>query len=182
MGGDIKLKYIAHLISYLLNAGVAELHDGSAILADEVIVLFVFVCFFKQRDIFSEMMLYHQVAVEQKFNGIVNGGSAHAVFFAKHFFVERFNVKMPCAGIDLIENGIALSRFPMLVFFKIIGEDLPYVFFYSRHEAKIGNVCAYHPCVLSWQEGSNDPANFHRFPVLAEEVRLPMAGGEYRSC
>ena len=84
MRRDIEIEDVAHLIPYLLDARIAEFQNVSAILADEVIVLFVFKRLIKERNIFSKMMFHNQVAVQQQFYGVVDSGAAYPVFLALH--------------------------------------------------------------------------------------------------
>ena len=82
-------------------------------------------------------MLDHQVAVEQQLDGVVQGGSADAVFVVFHSVIERFDVEMPVVGVDLLKDGKPLRGLAEIMRVKVFGEYLldgqRYVFVWIFH-------------------------------------------------
>ena len=72
-----------------------------------------------------ELVLDHQVGVEQQLNGIVQGGAADTVFVVLHLVVQLFDVEMAIRGVDLMKDGESLRGFPKIVLVKVFGEYLP---------------------------------------------------------
>ncbi len=73
-------------------------------------------------------MLAHQLTIQQQLNGVIERGPAYPVVFIFHQYVKRLYVKVLIMVIDLLENGIALGRFPLLVLLQIFSESLLYNF------------------------------------------------------
>ena len=101
MAAYIKFEQIAHGARNLLNARITKLKYLFAFVTNQVVVLFVFVGFFKLRQVLSELVFGNKATVEQKFNGVIEGGAAHTVFFILHVNVKRFNIEMTTMRIDL---------------------------------------------------------------------------------
>lgn len=53
------------------NSRITEFNNFTRIHVYQVVMLHTTVCFFKLRNIFSELVLYNKTAVEQQFNGII---------------------------------------------------------------------------------------------------------------
>lgn len=126
--GEIELG--AHRILNLLDTRIAELEEPPALGADQVVVLPALVGLLKVRHILPELVLHHQPAIQQELYGIVERGSAHPVVLVLHEDVERLDVEMPIAGVDLIEYRESFGRFPMPTHREVAGELLAHVFAY----------------------------------------------------
>jgi hypothetical protein len=113
----------------LFNARITEFHNLSCIKVNQVIMLHTAISLFELCYVLAELMLYHKVAVKQKFNGIIQRGTAHPVVLVLHKNVQGFDIKVSVPGVDLIKDGIPFRRFPVTLFLKIIGKDLFYGFF-----------------------------------------------------
>jgi hypothetical protein len=59
-----------------------------------MIMLAALISTFKLRNILSELMLDHKVAVEEQFDCIIERCPANPVVLVFHENIERFNVKM----------------------------------------------------------------------------------------
>lgn len=77
-----------------LDPGIAEFYYPSRFNVNKMIVLTALISTFKLSNIFSELVLYDQVAIEKKVNSIVECCPAHPVVLVLHEDIERFNVKM----------------------------------------------------------------------------------------
>lgn len=110
---NFKTHSVACAFYYLLYARVAEFDHFAAFRTYEVIVLNVFMGFFKVSGVFSKLMPGDELAVNKQINGVVYGRFADAEFTAFHFFVEQFNVKMIIERIYLFQDSEALRRFPV---------------------------------------------------------------------
>ena len=128
MIGDVELKDFAGHFLDLLNARIAKFKNAFTIRADQMIVLLVFKCFFELRQIFTKLMLGNEVAIQKQFDGIVQRGPAHPVFFVFHVYIQALDIKVPAAAVNFIENGKALGSFPVFFLFQIIGKKAFYLF------------------------------------------------------
>ncbi len=113
----------------LLNAGITKLSDLPGFDINEMVVLHAMVGLFKLGDVLAELVLYHQVAIEQQLNGIVKGGPAYPVVLVLHENIQRFNIEMPLAAVYLIQNGIPFRSLAMPFLFQVFGEQPFYRFF-----------------------------------------------------
>lgn len=113
----------------VLDAGITEFEHFSGVGADHVIVLFFGIRFFKLRLVFTELVFFNQITGKQEFDGVVQGGATHTVLLVFHFYIERFNVKMPIVFVDFIEYGKSLRSFPVTMLLKVAQEYLSYCFF-----------------------------------------------------
>ena len=93
-----------------------------------MVVLFQHGGLFKLGVVCSELVLGYQVAIKQKFNGVIKGGPAYPVFMILHSDIKGLDIKMTFRCKNFPENGISLRCFAMAVSFKIIGENFPYIF------------------------------------------------------
>lgn len=126
--GKIELR--GHRILNLLDTRIAELEKPPALGADQVVVLPALVGLLEVRHILPELVLHHQSAIQQELYGIVERGPAHPVILVLHEDVERLDVEMPIAGVDLIEYRESFGRFPMPTHREVAGELLAHVFAY----------------------------------------------------
>jgi hypothetical protein len=125
---NLKIEQFAYHGFDLLDARVAELHDFTAIGADDVVVLFIPVGFFVLGEIFPELVFFYQIAGYQQLQRIIHGGPADAVIAVFHVDVQRFRVKMVAAFINFFQDCKALRRFAQTVAFQVTGKDIQYLF------------------------------------------------------
>lgn len=111
----LELEKATHHVLDFLNARITELVDLPAVEADEVVVLPVTVRFLVERHVIPELVLDHQVAVEQKIKGIVDCCTANVVIFVLHLQVKLLHIKVVVAGINFLQNSEALGSFPLLL-------------------------------------------------------------------
>ena len=95
--------YLAHGITNLLDAWVAELLYLTTGPADQMVVLSKGMCFFK-------------------LGLCVTGCAAHAVILQFHPGVEPLDVEMPFMGIDFIQYCEAFGCFSVPVQFEVLAE------------------------------------------------------------
>ena len=96
----------------VLKPGVAILQHLSCVEVNEMVVLPELVGTFILCAVVPELVLDHQIAVEQQLDGVVQGGAADTVFVVLHLVVERLNVEMAIGGIDLLKDGKAFRSLP----------------------------------------------------------------------
>lgn len=113
----------------LFDPGITKLDDISGVHIDEVVMLHAVVCLFELGDVLAELVLDHQVTVQQEFNGVVQGGPADAVILVLHEDVEGLDIEVPVPGIDLIQDGIPFRGFTVTFSFQILREYLFYSIF-----------------------------------------------------
>jgi hypothetical protein len=123
---NIKMQDFLHCILYVLNSWIAKFNHFVAFRTDEVIMLLISIRFFVLRQIFAELMFAHQIARYEQIQGIVHGSPADPVVFILHIDVERFHIKMPVPGINLLQYGVPLRGLPQLLIFKVCRENLLY--------------------------------------------------------
>ena len=68
---DVKIQEIFRHLLDLHDSRVAKLKNLFTIQAYQVVVLFKFIRAFELRQIFSELMLYHQITIQQQLYRIV---------------------------------------------------------------------------------------------------------------
>jgi len=119
----------------LLDAGVTEFQYMPGIEIDQVIMLHAPVSFFKLGNVLAELVFDHQVAIEQQFNGIVQGSPADAVIFILHENIKRFNIEVSVPRVYFIQNGVAFRSFPVAFLFQVFRKYLLYRFlcFHTTH-------------------------------------------------
>lgn len=110
----------------LLDPGIAEFNHIARFHIDQVIMLHAVVGLFKLRNIFSELVFDHQVAIQQQFDGVVQGGPTDPVIFILHEYIEGFNVKVTVPGIDLIKNSEPFGGLTVAPLFQILCKDVFY--------------------------------------------------------
>lgn len=129
MARDAEIEQFAGHFLNLLDPRIAEFHHLFTVGADKVVVLPVLVRFLELCLIFSKLMANNQVTGKQQLDGIVQCGATYPILLVFHVHVERFDIEMPCVGVNFIEYGEAFGCFTMPVLFQIIGENLLYRFF-----------------------------------------------------
>jgi hypothetical protein len=68
----------------LLDPRITEFDHIARIHIDQVIMLHAVIGFLKLCDVLSELVFYHQVTIEQQFNGVIEGGPADPVVLILH--------------------------------------------------------------------------------------------------
>ena len=97
--------------------GVTKFQYFACIGHDYVIVLFIFMGFFKLCKVLPKLMFSHKITSQEKVNCIIQSGSAYPVIFVLHFYVERLYIKMPFVLVYFIEYSESLRRLSMAVLF-----------------------------------------------------------------
>jgi hypothetical protein len=100
---------------------------------DQVVVLGGCQRFLKLSNILPKLVLDNQFAVKQNLNGIIQRCPAHPIILVLHGDIERLNVKMTIARIDLIQDSISLRGFPMTVSLEVLGKNILDRFFVFLH-------------------------------------------------
>ncbi len=126
MSFDFKFKDVAHTLFDLMKPGVAKFENFSTVEADEVVVLGVAVCFFKDGSTLAELVFDDQAAFGEQFEGVVHGGSADVVVVLFHEVVEAVGIEMFLGEIDFFEYGHAFGCAAEFVFEQVIFENLFY--------------------------------------------------------
>lgn len=81
------------------------------------------------RHVSPELVLYHQPAIEQQVNGVVQGGAAHPKVHLHHRLVERVDIEMALRGVYVVEYGESFGCLPMLMQREVLCELLVYPIF-----------------------------------------------------
>ena len=124
---NFEIQQLAHHCFNVLNARVAKLNDFTTIHAYNMIVLFRAVAFFVEREVFTKLMLSHEVATDQEFEGVINRRAAHAVALVFHMNIQSFGIKMVVAFVYFFEDGVAFGRFSKATFFEMRRENMRYL-------------------------------------------------------
>lgn len=111
-------------IDYFTYSRIAEFDYLSGLHINQVIVLAALECSLELSDVLPELMLCHKITVEQKLYRVIERSTAYPVVFILHEDVERFDIKMAGAGVDLIKNSKSFRRLPVPFSFKIFGKYL----------------------------------------------------------
>jgi hypothetical protein len=111
----------------LLNSRVAKLHHLSAVGADDMVVLFVAVRLLKLGQVLPELMFFHQIAVYQQFECVVNGSTAHPVIPVFHVYVERFGVEVIVPLVNFFQDSESFGRFSQAGLFQLSGKNIEYL-------------------------------------------------------
>jgi hypothetical protein len=125
---DIEAQEVFHRILDLLQAGVTKLQHLAALRADQVVVLTVLEGLLKLGHILPELVLDHQVAVQQQFDRVVQGGPAHPVFVVFHFDVEGLHIEMAIGQVNFPQDGKPFWRFAVTIAFQIRRKNAFYGF------------------------------------------------------
>ena len=103
----------------ILNARVTKFSHRAALRTYYMIMLFEAKRFFVLREIFAKLMLFHQIAMHQKFQRVVNRGATHSITLIFHVDVQGFCVEMIIAPVDFFEDGVAFGRFSTTGLFEV---------------------------------------------------------------
>ena len=110
-----------------VNAGVAELHHFMAFGANNVVVLAVPVAFLVLGKVAAELVLANEALLDQKVQGVVDGGTAHLQPTLLHAGVKLFDIEVTGTSIYFFENGIPLAGFAQAFVFEMGGEELAHL-------------------------------------------------------
>ena len=94
MVGGFEIIQFAGRFYDIVDPGITELNHLSRLNIDQVVMLHAMVGFFELRDVLAELVLDHQIAVQQQFNGIVQGGPADTVVLVLHEDIQRLYIEM----------------------------------------------------------------------------------------
>ena len=103
---------------------VAILHHLAGVEVHKMVMLAEFVRAFVLGAVVSELVFDHQIAVQEQFDGVVQGGTAYTVLPVFHLVVELLDVEMPVSVIDLLQDGETLRSFAEIVVVEVFGEYL----------------------------------------------------------
>ena len=103
---------------------VAVLHHLASVEVHKMVILAEFVRAFVLGAVVSELVFDHQIAVQEQFDGVVQGGTAYTVLPIFHLVVEFLDVEMPVSVIDLLQDGETLRSFAEIVVVEVFGEYL----------------------------------------------------------
>lgn len=127
-----------------LDARIAKFDDFARIGHDDMVVVFIEIRFLVMRLVVPKLVLAHERAIEQQFNGVVQSGAAHAVVLVFHFEVEVFYVKMFFTVVNFLKNRVAFRRFAMAFVFQVHRKNALYdllvfavIYRYKCHAAKV---------------------------------------------
>ena len=129
----------------LLYPGIAKLEYFPGIDTDKMIVLPGAEAFFKLCAVVPELVLYHQVAIQQQLDGVVQRSPAYPVFVVLHPDVQALNIKMPRGRIDLFQDSIALRCLAVAVLLQVFCKNLLYSI------KCIALVLILHQCLNLWR-------------------------------
>ena len=124
---DAEIQEITDHIFYLLHAGIAKLHHFAAIGADDVVVLFVAIRLFKLGEVFPELVLFHQITIDEQLQRIVHRSPADAVAAVFHVDVQSLGIEVVVAFVYFFQNGEALRGFAQTGFFQLRGKNSEYL-------------------------------------------------------
>jgi len=96
--------------------------------ANNVIVIFVAVGTFVFRNISAELMFYHQAAIKQQFNSVVERGAADAKIHINHGLVQGIHIEMAFRTVNMVEYGKSFRCFTMLMIREILHKLVFYLF------------------------------------------------------
>jgi len=136
MTGNGKVKCIFDQFLDLLYTGIAEFKNLFCLSANHVIVLTISVGLFIKRKVFSKLMFFDQVTIQQEIKGVVNGRAAHPVIFVLHIYVKRLDVKMSLICIDFFQYGKSFGSLAKLLFLQVFCKYVPYFLkFFGCHDS-----------------------------------------------
>ena len=121
------LRFLHHFLNGI-DSWIAEFHHLVAVGTDQMVVLPVGKRLLILTYILSKLMPRYQKTVFQEFQRIVKRSPAYLIFTVLHGLMQRFHIKVPGAGINLLQNGETLGRFPKLPCFQVRPENLAYFF------------------------------------------------------
>lgn len=126
MRRNLKIEDLSHHVFDLLHAWVAEFEHLAAVVTDQVIVLFVAVAFLVLGEVFTELVLLHEVAAKEQFQRVVDRCAGNAVVVGLHVDVKRLGIEVVAAAVDLLQDGVALGRTAGLALFQVGAENVLY--------------------------------------------------------
>lgn len=74
-------------------------------------MLFITVAFFVLCQVFTKLVLLYQVARNEEFQCVVNGGAAYVILFLKQVFVKNFRFKVVIAEVNFLQYYKAFRGF-----------------------------------------------------------------------
>jgi len=123
---DLNIKNLLNGFFNRLDARVTKLNHLARVGHDDVVVILVKIRFLVMRLVLPKLVFADQCAIKQQFNGIVQGGAAHAIVLVFHFEVEMLNVKMVLAIVNFLKDGVAFGRFPVAFVLQIHRKNVLY--------------------------------------------------------
>lgn len=127
MVGYFNIKNLFYGFFYVVNPRVAKLNHF-AIGENNVVVVAVKIRFFIVCLVLAKLVFAHQAAFQKQFNSIVKRGTAYAVVFVLHIYVQRLNIKMVVVVVNFLKNCVAFWRFAMPLLLKEARKNVLYNF------------------------------------------------------
>jgi len=125
---NIKIMDFLHHGLNLLDTGITEFKNSSALFADDVVVLLVGVGAFVVILVLAELVPLNKVAFNEKIKGIINRSSGNPGTGIFHIEEDIIGVKMPVCTVNLFEYHEALRGLPLVMLLKLRAEDSFYQF------------------------------------------------------
>jgi hypothetical protein len=123
---DVIFHHIGYRFLDFMHPRIAVFINPAAGCANDVVVLFAQVGLFELGDVFAELVLDHEAAVEQQFHGIVKRGPADPVVLVFHVDIQLLDIEMAVAAVYLIEYRESFRGLPVAFPFYIFGENVSY--------------------------------------------------------
>src|SRR5690606_2281211 len=114
---------LGHGLLNALQARVAELEDGAAVDAEEVVVLPVGVGPLVLRLAPTELVLDDEVALEEQLQRVVDGSTTHAHALRLDPREEGVGVEVVAGGVEGVEDGEALGRLALPALLQERGKE-----------------------------------------------------------
>jgi len=89
-------------------------------------MLFITVAFFVLCQVFAKLVFLNQVAANQQFKGVINGGPADVETFFQNVAIKRLCLKMVMAAVYLLQDVKALVGFAKVLLLEVSREDVFY--------------------------------------------------------
>ena len=120
---DMEVQQVADHGLDAVDARVAEFHHFMAFGANDVVVLAVAVALLVLGKVAAELVLADKALLDEKVQGVVNGGTAYLQATLLHAGVELVDIEVAGAGVDFFEDGVALAGFAQALIFEVGGEE-----------------------------------------------------------
>ena len=121
---NFKIQQLTHHGFDLLNSRVTKFNYFFTIHTNDMVMLFMTVAFFVLCQVFTELVLFNQIALYQQFQGVINRGAANIMCLFVQIMVEGIGLKVVVTGVYLIEDGKTLNGFAQVLLLQIGREDV----------------------------------------------------------
>lgn len=121
---DAVFHHPRHGFLYFMNPGIAIFINPAAGCTYNMVVLLKQIGFLKLRNVFSELMLDNQTAVEQQIHSVIESCPAYAVIVVLHVDIQLLHIEMTVLPVYFVEYGKPLRSLPMSLAFNVFRKDL----------------------------------------------------------